>query len=316
MEERAKRKMMIRERKRRKKIMEGIKVVAVILAAVFALLFVVDLFMPTYGFFAKVDAGNVGIVTHFGKIEDKVLPAGFHFTGYFEQVHPINIRTQRKQAELLAFSSDIQQVDLLVSINYNITPDIANTLYRTVGDNYVETLILPRMNEDVKVAVSNYTAESLIANREGLSGEVMTLMQRDLEGYGITVSAVSVENIDFTDSFEAAVEAKQVATQEKQKAQTQEDQKTMEAKQDAERKKIAADAAAEAMRIQADAEAYDIKVKAEAEAEANRKIAETLTEELIRYTQANMWDGKLPGTYVGGSDAIPIIQTDGGDNGE
>lgn len=46
------------------------------LVAILIMLFVVDLISPTYGFFAKVDSGNVGIVTHFGKIEDKVLPAG------------------------------------------------------------------------------------------------------------------------------------------------------------------------------------------------------------------------------------------------
>ena len=281
------------------------------LVTILIVLLIVDLFVPTYGFFAKVNSGNVGIVTHFGKIEDKVLPAGFHAVGFFEQVHPINIRTQRKQEELVAFSSDIQQVVLLVSINYNITPDIANTLYRTVGENYVDTLMLPRLNEDVKVAVSNYTAESLIANREMLSGEVLELLQRDLSEYGITVSAISVENIDFTDAFEAAVEAKQVATQEKQKAQTQQDQQTMEARQDAERRKIAAEAAAEVTRTQADAEAYDIKVKAEAEAEANREIAETLTEDLIRYHQAQAWDGKLPGTYMGSGEGIPIIDVTG-----
>ena len=288
--------------------MSIIKGIAAGLVVIFVFLFVVDLLTPTYGFFAKVDAGNVGIVTHFGKIEDRVLPAGFHLTGYFEHVHPINVRTQIESGQVVAFSSDIQQVDLFVSINYNVTPDAANTLYRTVGEGYFKTLVSPRVNENVKAVVSNYNAESLISNREKLSGEILTLLQNDLAQYGITVSTVSVENIDFTDAFESAVESKQVATQEKQKAQTQEDQKTMEARQDAERRKIAAEAAAEVMRTQADAEAYDIRVKAEAEAEANRKIAETLTDELIRYSQMQTWDGKLPGTYMGSGEGIPIIQ--------
>ena len=280
------------------------------LVAILIMLFVVDLISPTYGFFAKVDSGNVGIVTHFGKIEDKVLPAGFHLTGYFEHVHPINVRTQIKGGEVVAFSSDIQQVTLYVSVNYNVTPDSAYTLYQTVGNSYFETLVAPRVNEDVKAIVSNYTAESLIANREKLSSEILSLLQGDLAKYGITISTINVENIDFTDSFEAAVEAKQVATQEKQKAQTLQDQQTMEAKQEAERKKIAAEAEADVMRTQADAEAYNIKTKAEAEAEANKKVAETLTEELIHYTQAQLWDGKLPNTYVGGESTVPIIQVE------
>ena len=288
--------------------MEILKGIIIGLCIIVICALVVDLFSPTYGFFAKVDSGRVGIVTHFGKIEDRVLPAGFYVTGFFEQVHPLNIRTQIYKTELVAFSADIQQVVLSVAINYNITPDIANTLYRTVGDNYVDTLMLPRLNENVKVAVSNYTAESLIANREVLSGEVLELMKRDLLEYGITASAVSIENIDFTDAFEAAVEAKQVATQDKQKAQTLQEQQTMEEKQAAERAKIAAQAEAEKLKINADAEAYSIKARAEAEAEANKQIAASITDSLIDYTQAQNWDGKLPDTFVGADDTLPIIQ--------
>lgn len=286
--------------------MDFIKVIALVLVGIIAFLVVVDVLTPTYGFFARINAGYVGIVTHFGKIEDRVLPAGFHLTGYFEKVHPVNIRTQIDRQQLVAFSSDIQQVTLAVAINYNITPDIANTLWRTVGSNYKDTLMTPRLNEDVKAVVSNYTAESLIANREKLSGEVLELLQHDLAAYGITVSTISIENIDFTDSFEAAVEAKQVATQEAQKAKTLQDQQTMEARQDAERKKIAAEASAEVVRQRADAEAYETRVKAEAQAEANKMVAETVTDSLIDYVQAQNWNGQLPNIYSSGG-ALPIL---------
>jgi len=269
-----------------------------VLLVIMVISFVVDILNPAYGFFSKVDAGYVGIMTHFGKIQDKVLPAGFHVTGFFEQVHPINVRTKIEKVKIVGFSSDIQQVTMLASINYNVTPEAANTLYRTVSGDYFKTLVAPRVNENVKVVVSNYTAESLIANREALSTSVLELMRNDLEGYGITVSSISIENIDFTDAFENAVEAKQVATQDAQRAKTIQDQQTMETTKAAERRKI-----------EADAEAYETRVKAEAEAEANRMVAESITEELIRYIQANGWDGKLPGTFVGSDSALPIIDT-------
>lgn len=281
----------------------------IVAVVIFVILLIVDLAMPTYGFFAKVDSGYVGIVTHFGKIEDKVLPAGFHITGYFERVNPVNVRTQIRKEELVAFSADIQQVILSVAINYNITPDIANTLYRTVGNDYLKTIMLPRLAEDTKAVVSNYTAEALIANREKLSSEILSFLKKDLSEYGITISTVSVENIDFTDAFEAAVEAKQVATQEAQKAKTQQEQATMEARQAAERKKIEANAAAEVVKQQADAEAYETRVKAEAQAEANKKVAETITDELINYVQAQNWNGQLPTIYASDGN-IPIIATE------
>lgn len=285
---------------------DGMKVVALVIAVVFFAALMVDIFNPTYGFFAKVDSGYVGIQTRFGKIEDKVLPAGFHVTGWFTSVKPVNIRTQIVKGEMVAFSADIQQVTLSLAINYNITPEVANKLFKTVGVDYGNIIMAPRINENAKAVVSNYTAESLIANRERLSGEILELLQHDLEEYGITVSTVSVENIDFTDSFEAAVEAKQVATQEAQKAKTLQEQQTMEARQEAERKKIAADTAADVKRTQADAEAYETKVKAEAQAEANQKVAETLSENLIEYEKAKNWNGQLPNVYAGGG-GLPII---------
>lgn len=285
---------------------DGLKVLAAVVVVIFVTLLVVDVFNPAFGFFAKVESGYVGIQTRFGKIEDKVLPAGFHITGWFTQVHPVNIRTQIVKGELVAFSSDIQQVTLNLAINYNITPEIANQLYRTVGTDYGNTIMAPRVNENAKAVVSNYNAESLIANREKLSGEILALLQRDLESYGITVSAVSVENLDFTDAFEAAVEAKQVATQDAQRAKTMQEQQTMEARQEADRKKIAAEAAADAVRQQADAEAYETRVKAEAQAEANKLVAETVTDMLINYEQAKQWNGQLPNFY-GGNGVLPII---------
>ena len=202
----------------------------------------------------------------------------------------------------MAFSSDIQQAVLLVTVNFNITPDIASRLFRTVGMGYIDTLLIPRINEDTKVIVSNYTAEALIENRETLSSEILELLKADVADYGITISGVSIENMDFTDAFEAAVEAKQVATQQKLTAQTEQDKLTLEQRAEAEREQIAADT-----------EVYAIKTHAEAEAEANRMVSETLTDELIRYHEAQVWDGKLPSTYIGGGDSIPVINVSEGE---
>jgi regulator of protease activity HflC (stomatin/prohibitin superfamily) len=262
--------------------------------------------MPQYGFFAKVNAGYVGIREYFGKVPDEPLQPGFHVTRFFEHVHPVDVRTQRNTYKMEAFSSDIQQVIVTVAVNSNISSESAGTLYKTVGMNYLTTLMEPRLLENVKVVISQYTAESLIAQREALSKQVLELMQQDLKSYGIVISNISVENIDFTDAFEYSVEAKQVATQEKQRAKTIQEQQTMEAQQAAERQKIAAQAEAEVAKTKADAEAYAVRAKAEAEAEANKKINESLTRDLIDYTQVQTWDGKLP-TFVGGDSSIPIL---------
>ena len=269
----------------------------------------VDLINPSYGFFAKVNAGYAGVVDYFGDVKDQPLKPGFHITKYFEHVHPVSIRTEKTTYTVEAFSSDIQQVVMTISVNSNVSEDSAGVLYKKVGMKYKDTLLEPKIQENSKVVISKYTAEALIENREKLSGEVLEKMKKDISPYGINVTSVSIENLDFTDAFESAVEAKQVATQEKQRAKTQEEQKTMETQQAAERARIDAEAKANVKQIEADAEAYAITAKAEAEANANKQISESLTRDLIDYVQANNWNGQLPNTYVGGEGAIPVIQT-------
>ena len=258
-----------------------------------------------------VPTGYTGIVTTFGKVHDTTLDAGISFKAPWDNVIRMDNREQRFSFELEAFSKDIQEVDLRGSVNLNIDKSTAMNLYREVGTDYINVLIAPRVQEDIKIVIARYTAETLVENRQVASDAMFDLLKEELAAKGINVISIAIENLDFSDTFESAVEAKQVATQEKQRAKTQQEQQTMEAEQAAARKKIEAEAAAEVVRIQADAAAYEIKTKANAEAEANEKIAATVTEELIDYTQAQNWNGKLPSTYIGSGSAIPVIQTDG-----
>lgn len=268
----------------------------------------IDMIGPTYGFFGKVPTGQVGILTVFGKVQDQVLESGFHVKNPFAVITTMDVRTQKSSSSLSAFSSDIQQVSVVVSINYSVDKGTAMTLFQEVGTEYVSTLIEPRVNENVKVVVARYTAESLIEQREMLSDEILVLMQEDLKPYGITVTSVSIEDIDFTEAFTAAVEDKQVATQQKLTAETEEERKTMQAESEAERKVIMAEADAEIAKIEADNEAYAITARAKAEAEANKMIADSLTDELIDYTEAMNWNGQLP-SIVGSDTLLPIIDS-------
>lgn len=288
------------------------KIIIIGLVAAILIGTIIDVFNPGYGWFATVPAGHVGVVEHFGQVRESTLSPGFHLTGYFEHVRPVDIRTQRHNYVTEAFSSDIQQVGLTIAVNENVSPEAAYKLYTTVGMNYLENLLEPRLMENVKVVTSKYTAESLIANREQLSSEVLVKMQSDMAQYGIIVTAISIENIDFTDAYEAAIEAKQVATQEKQRAKTVQEQQTMETQQKAERDKIAAQAAADVAKINADADAYAITAKAEAEAEANKKLNASLTDQLINYNTILHWDGKLP-QFMGGDGTMPILNFNTGE---
>lgn len=277
------------------------------LVMIVALGLFLDVVEPSYGFFGKVPTASVGVITRFGKIEKETLGPGFHVKGWFDKINSISTKTQKYSVNTAAFSSDIQQVDVVVSLNYNVDSVNAPALFETVGKTYETMLIQPRLIENVKIVIARYNAEALLKNRGTLASEILVLLQEDLIKYGINASSVAIEDIDFTDAFTAAVEAKQVATQEKLTAQTEQEKQTMAAQAEAEREIIAAEAAAEVKRIEADTEAYGISTRAEAEAEANEKVAASLTQELIDYTHAQNWNGELPTTYAGSTGVLPIL---------
>ena len=258
---------------------------------------------------ATVETGYTGIVTTFGKVEDVTLEAGLHFKSPFQRIIAMDNREQKTSFTTEAFSSDIQQVNIIGSINYAINKSTAMNLFKEVGTDYFNKLVYPRMLEITKGVFSKYSAENLVANREKLSQDIRDGLYEELKDYGINVISLSIENLDFTDAFTDAVEAKQVAAQRKLQAEIEQAQMTMETQQQAERQRINAEAAANVAKINADAEAYATKVRSEAEAEANKKIAESLTENLIRFNEVKNWDGKLP-TYMAGegTTTVPVLQ--------
>lgn len=259
----------------------------------------------------QVPTGYTAIITTFGKVEDYTLEAGFHIKSPFQQIILMDNREQKMTFSTQAFSSDIQQVAIDGSINYAINKSTAMTLFKEVGTDYFVKLINPRMMENTKAVFSKYTAENLISAREELSTQIRDQLSAEMQRYGISIISISIENVDFSDAFTDAVEAKQVAAQKKLQAEIEQEQKTMESQQQAERQKIQAEAEANVVKINADAEAYSTRIQAEAEAEANQKIAESLTEALIQFTQVNRWNGELPQVVAGDTaDALPVLNMD------
>ena len=270
---------------------------------------------------AVVPTGYTGILTTFGRVEERTIPAGFNIIAPWQNVIKMDNRTQKVQVTTSAFSKDIQQVDIAMSINYCIDQETAQILYKTVGVNYYENVMYPRVQENTKAVFSQYSAENLIGERDILSDQVLEQTAADMQKYGIKIISIAIEDIDFTDAFTNAVEAKQVAAQNKLTAETQQAQKTMEEEAAAKRAIIAANAEAEKAVIAANADLEVVKVQAEAalyagekEAEMNKRISESLAGDIIQYYWIKQWNGILPSTVLGG-DASYMIDLTGGMNG-
>lgn len=265
------------------------------------------------GCIKTVPTGSTGIVTTFGRIEDITLDAGIHFMSPVKKVITMDNRTQKQSIEMSCFSSDIQEVSVVYTVNYQINKANAQEIYRTIGTEYFDKIVMPKVLESVKAIFAKYTAEDLIASRSVLSKEIEGILVDDLANENIQITATSIENIDFTDAFTDAVEAKQVAEQNKLKAQTEQAQATLEAEAQAERQVIKAKADADAAIVAANADAEVAKISAdsslyqgEKEATILQRVGEQMERypNLVRYKYYEKWDGKLPETVLGDSEVI------------
>ena len=263
--------------------------------------------------FTSVPAGYTGVPVTFGKVAEYTFDSGIHFKSPFTSVIKMDNRIQKHTVTMSAFSKDIQETTVTYTINYQISKDDAMTIYRTIGKEYFDTVISPNISEAVKTATAHYTAEGLINNRDKLALEIEEILGGLLERYNIVIAGTSIEDLDFTDAFTNAVEAKQVAQQNKLRAETEQAQATMEEQAKAERAIISANADAEMAVIAAQADLEVVKIQADAalyagerEANMNQRIAEALSPELIKYYWIKQWNGEPPNMMLGESTGIML----------
>lgn len=296
-----------------------------VLTIVAAACFVVGAIVVAVSCVRTVPTGHTGIVTSFGNVQEYTYEAGVHFVAPWMEVINMDNRNQKKRIDLSCFSSDIQEVSVIYTLNYQIQKSNAQTIYKTIGSNYYETVIEPRVQEAVKGVMAKYTAEELLSNRSELSAEIRNILTEKLEAYHVEVLDTSLENLDFSDAFTDAVEAKQVAEQRAKQAQIEQNQKTMEAEAAAKRASIDAEAAANVAVIAAKADLDVQKIQADAAEYAGQKDAAVIgqvrdifrknegeltdedLEHLLVYYYVLAWDGKLPETYIGSENFYDLL---------
>ena len=281
--------------------------------------------MITVSCIRTVPTGHTGIVTIFGRVENETYEAGVHFCAPWKSVVNMDNRNQKASIDLSCFSSDIQEVDVIYTINYQISKSNAQMIYKDIGVSYYDTVITPRVQEAVKSELAKYTAEELLEKRAQLSQDIKSVLTKKLDAYNIVVVDASMENLDFSDAFTDAVEAKQVAEQKSKQAKIEQEQKNMEAEAAAKRAEIEAEAEAKVSVIAANADLDVVKIQADAAEYAGQKDAavigqvrdifakdpENLTQEdvhqLLLYYYIQKWNGELPTTYFSSEDFYALL---------
>lgn len=217
-----------------------------------------------------VDVGERSLVVGFGEVKG-VLEQGFHFVNPFYNTTSFNIRNNKYEAIANSASSDLQQVTVKVAVNYNIDEGKIVDIYSNYGANYMDRVFVQNVQEAVKSVTAKYTASELITKREEVKAGIKDAMTK-MTANVVIITDVAITNVDFSEQFNQAIEAKVVAQQQADQAQANLD------------------------RARLDSEA--IKVQAEA-------IKSSGGAEYVQLEAIKKWNGQLP-TYVGGGE-VPFI---------
>lgn len=239
----------------------------------------------------QVDAGNLGVVTKWGQIQPEPLPEGIYFrTPVKTQIINISARVHKIEADSTASSKDLQVVSTQIALNYRLDASRIVEVFRNVGTRRtVETTIIdPALQESVKKATAQYTAEQLITKRQEVKEAIAKNITATLSKNDILVTELSITDFQFDPQYQQAVEAKQVA-----------EQRALTAQNDLARIKVEAEQVEARALGQARAEV----ARAEAEAKAQELLRRTITPEIVYLRAVEKWDGTQP-VVVGDGGAI------------
>lgn len=221
-----------------------------------------------------VEPGHRGVSVTLGNVSPKVVDEGLVAKWPFlEKVVQVNVQQTTKEDDFGTYSSDMQTVTVKFKTLYRIPEGKVVELWQQYKGDPYESLILPRIQEELKQTTALYRAEQLVKNREKIKGEVLERVRKSV-GDIIDIRDVSIANFDFTDELEAAIETKTIREQEALAKQFELDK----AKKDAEIAIVSAQAEAEAVRIKGNA------------LRQNPGVVEL---EIV-----NKWDGSVPSTVV------------------
>lgn len=226
----------------------------------------------------QVPAGHIGVVYEFGGIKGQI-GEGLQFVAPWRDVLLANIQVQRRVFDKLnSFSEESQDVFVRASLNVRVSPQTIQQLYRTVGPNFFNVLVESRVIQNFKDETVKYKSVEIAPNRENIRKAVRERLEKELSPFSIEVVDLLLDNIDFNPEFKKAIEDKQIATQ-----------RALEEQQKIEGEKHKAQQAIE----RAKGEGSAILFRAEKEAEANRKLAASLTPELVRYAMVQKLSDKI-----------------------
>lgn len=279
----------------------------------------------------RIPAGYVGVVYNMsGGVDGEVLTQGFHVVAPTKKVTKYSIAIEQaylSQDEAEGSkgddsfdipTSDGKTINVDLEFSYHFNPDmVAQTFVQFKGQsgkNIEDTFIKGKMKAWAGEVSATYTVIDVFGDKRAeLNSAMKNYIADKFAQYGIVIDTVNFTRIETDTETAGAIQKKVNAQQELELAQIEAKTAKVQAEKDkevaliaAEQKKEMAEIEAQQATIKAQGQAEALKISAEAEADANRKIAESLTPELVEKIKYDAWDGKLPTVQSDGNAIVDL----------
>lgn len=184
-----------------------------------------------------IPAGHVGVIDFFGNVSDNTLYPGVNFVNPLANVVKFDARTQELKETMTVPSKEGLSIELELSLLFSLNFENANKIYKTVGEDYIERIVVPQFRSVVRGVTSQYDAKALYtAEREQLSKKIEADLLKLVGPRGINIESSPMRQITLPPGLTASIEEKLKADQESQRMEFV----LLKEKQEAERKRIEA----------------------------------------------------------------------------
>jgi prohibitin 1 len=164
---------------------------------------------------ARVESGNVGVLTLFGRVTGEVLPEGIHLVSPFKTNNEMSIRTQEIKESASVPSSEGLVMNLDTSLIFHVDPTKASDVYQKIGPNYQAVLIEPNLRAAIREATASHSANALYTGeREMVAKQIFDQLAGLLGLRGFIVESILLRDIQLPATLKSSIEAKQQAEQE------------------------------------------------------------------------------------------------------
>jgi regulator of protease activity HflC (stomatin/prohibitin superfamily) len=189
-------------------------------------------------FWTIIPAGHTGVIDFLGNVSDETLKPGVNLVNPMAKIEKMSIKTQELKELMSVPSKEGLSVDLEISLLFKLNSEKANDIYKTVGPNYADIILVPQFRSVVRGVTARYEAKALYtASREKLAGEILEELERLVGPRGITVEQAPLRQIQLPSRLTQSIEEKLQAEQESQrmafillKEEQEADRKRIEAK--------------------------------------------------------------------------------------